>query len=211
MSHDNIAPANLVALDKRHVKAAAAVLARAFQDDPLLGYALSDRSEMKRGDPSPLIEYILSYCIRYGEVHATSTNLEGVAGWLTSDSYPMTPWKVIRSVPPSVILGLSRGGVTSRMRKAGACLDATHARLAPFRHWFLQIVGVDPRFQGKDCAGRLLRPMFSRIDEERLPCYVETLDEKNVRLYEHFGFELLDESEIPGTGICSWSMLRKAR
>ncbi len=211
MSHASIAPADLVALDKRHVKAAAEVLTRAFQDDPLLGHGFSDQSEMKRKAPSPLIEYMLSYCVRYGEVHASSANLEGVAGWLTSDSYPMTPWKVIRSVPLSVILSLGRGGVTGRMRKVGAYLDATHAHLAPFRHWFLQIVGVDPRFQGKGYAGRLLRPMLSRIDVEGLPCYVETLDEKNVRLYEHLGFELLEKSEIPETGLSIWTMLRQAR
>ncbi|MBE9505616.1 MAG: GNAT family N-acetyltransferase [Chloroflexi bacterium] len=211
MSHDNIAPADLVALDKRHVKAAAAVLTRAFQDDPLFGHTFSDQSEMKRKAPSPLFECDLGYGVRYGEVHATSANLEGVAVWLTSDNYPMTPWRLIRSVPLSVILGLGMGGATTRMKKVGAYLDATHARLAPFRHWFLQIVGVDPRFQGKGYAGRLLRPMFFRIDVEGLPCYVDTLDEKNVRLYEHFGFELMEKSEIPETGRSTWAMLRKAR
>ena len=197
-------------MNKTHVKAAAEVLTRAFEDDPLFGHGFSDQSGMKRRAPSPIFECALGYCVRYGEVHATSTNLEGVAVWLTSDNYPMTPWRLIRSVPPSVILGLGRGGVT-RMRKVGDYVDAMHARLAPFRHWFLQIVGVDPRFQGKGYAGRLLRPMLSRIDEEGLPCYVDTLVEKNVRLYEHLGFELIDKSEIPGTGLSNWAMLRQAR
>ena len=64
MSHDNIAPADLVALDKRHVKAAAAVLTRAFQDDPLFGHTFSDQSEMKRKAPSPLFECDLGYGVR---------------------------------------------------------------------------------------------------------------------------------------------------
>lgn len=211
MSHTSINPQDFVRLNKTHVKAAAEVLTRAFQDDPLLGHTFSDQSEMKRKTPFPLFECDLCYGVRYGEVHATSANLEGVVVWLPSDNYPITPWRLIRSVPPSVILGLGRGGVTTRMRKVGAYLDATHARLAPFRHWFLQVVGVDPRFQGKGYAGRLLRPMLSRIDVEGLPCYVDTLVEKNVRLYEHFGFELMEKSEIPETGLGTWVMLRKAR
>jgi len=211
MSHASIDPEDFVRLNKTHVKAAAEVLTRAFEDDPLLGHAFSDRPEMKRKAPSPLFECDLGYGVRYGEVHATSANLEGVAVWLPSDNYPMTPWRLMRSVPLPVILSVGRSGVTSRMKKVGAYLDATHARLAPFRHWFLQVVGVDPRFQGKGYAGRLLRPMLSRIDQERLPCYVDTLVEKNVRLYEHLGFELMEKSEIPETGLCSWAMLRKAR
>lgn len=211
MSHTSIEPQDFVRLNKPHIRAAAKVLTRAFQDDPLFGHAFSDESEMDGRAPSPILECALRYCVRYGEVHATSTDLEGVAVWLPSDNYPMTPWRLIRSVPPSVILGLGRGQVTTRIRKVGAYLDATHARLAPFRHWFLQIVGVDPRFQGKGYAGRLLRPMLSRTDEEGLPCYLDTLVEKNVRLYEHLGFELMEKSEIPETGLSSWAMLRKAR
>ena len=97
------------------------------------------------------------------------------------------------------------------MRLLGEHIDAIHKRLAPFRHWFLQAIGVDPRFQGKGYAGKLLRPMFSRIDAEGLPCYLETLDETNVLLYEHFGFRVVEKSTVPETELTSWAMLRKAQ
>ena len=96
------------------------------------------------------------------------------------------------------------------MKPVGDYIDAVHQRLAPFRHGFLQTIGVDPQFQGKGYAGRLLKPMLTRMDKEGLPCYLETLDEKNVPLYEHFGFRVLDESVIPGTELTSWAMLREA-
>ena len=60
------------------------------------------------------------------------------------------------------------------MRRLGDYVDTVHQRLAPFKHWFLQTVGVSPQFQGKGYAGKLLRPMLSKIDEEDLPCYLET-------------------------------------
>jgi ribosomal protein S18 acetylase RimI-like enzyme len=117
---------------------------------------------------------------------------------------------MIRAVPLSVLFGLGRSGA-ARIRHVGDFIDAAHKRLAPFEHWYLQAIGVDPLSQGKGYAGRLLRPMIARMDEERLPCYLETLVEKNVRLYEHFGFEVIEEAPIPRTNLTNWAMLRKAR
>jgi hypothetical protein len=53
--------------------------------------------------------------------------------------------------------------------------------------------------------------VLARVDEEGLPCYLETLEEKNVRLYEHFGFKMIEKSAIPETGLTNWAMLREAR
>ena len=53
--------------------------------------------------------------------------------------------------------------------------------------------------------------MLDRIDEAGLPCYLETLEEQNVRLYEHFGFVVAEESAIPRTNLTNWAMLREAR
>ena len=97
------------------------------------------------------------------------------------------------------------------MRGLGQYVDAVHSRLIPFKHWFLQAIGVDPQFQGRGYASKLLRPMLSRIDEEGLPCYLETLEGQNVRLYEHFGFKVLEESNVPNTNLTNWAMLRDAR
>jgi hypothetical protein len=53
--------------------------------------------------------------------------------------------------------------------------------------------------------------MLARIDEAGLPCYLETLEERNVRIYEHFGFTVAEESAIPETNLTNWAMLRKVR
>ena len=94
------------------------------------------------------------------------------------------------------------------MRRLGEYIDTVHQRLAPFKHWFLQTIGIAPQFQGKGYAGKLLRPMLSKIDEEGLPCYLETLDEQNVLLYEHFGFKVIEKSTILETKLTNWAMLR---
>jgi len=53
--------------------------------------------------------------------------------------------------------------------------------------------------------------MLSRINEEGLPCYLETLDEQNVSLYEHFGFKIIDKSKVPETTLINLAMLREAQ
>jgi len=197
----------LCRLTKAQVKPAAEALSRAFQNYPLLQYYFPEELERKK-----ITSYFLSLAIysgiRYGEIYATSPNMEGVAIWFPSDNYPVNIWKLVRSVPISVIFGLGRYG-GGRMRQVGEYVDAVHQRLSPFRHWFLQVIGVDPQFQGKGYAGKLLKPMLARIDEEGLSCYLETLDEHNVALYEHFNFTVIDKSTIPGTKLTNWAMLRE--
>ena len=90
-------------------------------------------------------------------------------------------------------------------------IDGVQERLAPFRHWYLQAIGVAPDFQGKGYAGRLLKPMLAKLDREGLPCYLETLEEQNVSLYQHFGFNIVDESRVTETTLTSWAMLREAQ
>jgi hypothetical protein len=49
----------------------------------------------------------------------------------------------------------------------------------------------------------------ARLDNGDLPCCLETLDEKNASLCEHFGFRLPETTKIPGTELVNWAMLRE--
>jgi GNAT superfamily N-acetyltransferase len=79
----------------------------------------------------------------------------------------------------------------------------------PERYWYLQILGVDPGCQGQGFSSRLLKPMLERADREGLPVFLETQLKKNVTLYEHFGFKVVEEGKITGGDLYSWAMVRK--
>jgi len=200
---------NLLRLDRSHVKTVATMLARVFWNYPISTYAYPDELVRERYLPR-FFQYILYYCIRYGEVYATSSEIEGIAAWLPSDKFPVTVWKSLRSVPLSVFLNLDISS-RRRMKPVGDYIDSTHLRLASFPHWFLQVIGVDPANQGKGYARKLLSPMLARIDNEGLPCYLETHDQKDVPIYEHFGFKVMENSTVTGTNLTNWSMLRELR
>lgn len=199
----------LVCLHRSDVKPASEVLSLAFQDYAILRYAFPDKSLRAKMVPC-YCQVVLYYGVRYGEVYATSPALEGVAAWITSAYFPMTLWRIVRSVPMSVMRAFGKGGA-SRMNHPGEYIDAMHKRHAPFKHWFFLIIGVAPQFQGKGYSSKLMRPMLDRMDEEGWPCYTETMDERNVSLYEHFGFKVMEKLAIPDTDLTTWAMLRDAR
>lgn len=83
-----------------------------------------------------------------------------------------------------------------------------HNRYISAPHYYLEFIAVDPDFQGKGYASRLLRGMLASLDNKRLPCYLETNNEENIPLYEHFGFKLLEYTTIPETKVRNYAMLR---
>ena len=199
-------PGTVFRLTRKDIGPAAQVLSRAFRDYPLLTHAVPD-APAREQSAFYFCQFDLYYCMRYGAVYATSPRMEGVAAWMTSDHFPMTTWRMLRSVPWSVIAGFG-SAAGSRLLGPSRHIDTRHKALVPFRHWFLALLGVAPEFQGQGYPGALLRPMLASIDTEGLPCYVETMDARNVPRYEHFGFRVIEESRVSGTDLTSWAMLR---
>ncbi len=198
-------------LEKTDIDRATEMLARAFYDDPLTLYAYSDGG---RESDSLLyfFQFPLKYCLRYGEGYAPTSEVEGVALWLPSNKYPITFWRTLRTASLWFMFKTIRkigSGRLKRMAYIGSQIDKAHKRLAPFAHRYLSILGVDPEHQGQGYASKLLKPIFARLDEEGVPCYLDTLTEKNVCIYEHLGFKVLEKIDIPDTDITSWAMLRE--
>jgi len=199
-------PNCLFRLGKAYVKPAADTLGRAFQNDPLLTYFIPDACERKSKSVH-IIQCYIRYGVLYGEVYATSRNLEGVAVWIPSEKVDMTKWRAIRTGWPALYFKLGKSSVT-RLSQVDESISSMYSRHAPFPNLYLQWLGVDPVFQGKGYASTLLEPVFARIDREHLPCYVETQNIKNVPMYQHFGFKIVEETIIPGTEIRHWAMIR---
>ena len=63
---------------KNEVRKASLVLGTAFHDDPLWSQVIPNEAERKQKLPL-ILEINLKYALRYGEVYATSENLEGIA------------------------------------------------------------------------------------------------------------------------------------
>ncbi len=98
-----------------------------------------------------------------------------------------------------------------KMRKFDEYVEKQHRELAPKRHWYLSVLAVGPEYQGSGYGSQLIRGMLPRMDEEGLSCYVETEGEQNVAIYEHFGFQVIEEFEIPDSKDKLAAMLREPK
>ena len=194
-------------LTENQVKLAGKILSEAFYDDPISVYLIPDVSERK-AKLKYVYEYVIRYDILYGEVYATSPNLEGIAGWLHSENAYKTIKRQIKSGGPKVISKLGME-FYKKSKHVEEFTNLIHKKNAPLKHWNLDQLGVDPNFQGKGHAGVLLKAMFTRSDQEGIPIYLETHKDINVAIYQHYGFKILKDATIPDTDIHLWAMLKE--
>ena len=200
---------NLVRLNGAQVSQGVETLVRAFQDYPLTVYFNPDPGTRKTRMTDSFAS-LLRFGIKYGEVYATSPKMEGVAMWLPSENADKTLWRNIRCGNLSALMGLFRKKPAT-LRAYGEYSNAVRKRRAPVPYVYLQLLAVDPACQGRGYSSLLLRTMFSRIDKEGLPSFLETQAEKNVGIYEHFGFRVVEVGFVPGSEVKSWAMLRDNR
>lgn len=190
-------------LEAAQVDRAVATLARAFRDDPMQRYVIPDDARRARLQPW-VLGALVRYCLLYGEVH-TTPGLDGVACWLPPDSSMTNVWGMLRS---GILLAPLRLGPVafSRFMVLSAYMEATRERVVSVPHWYLSVIGVEPSRQGRGIGSTLLDPVLARADAARLPCYLETQSEHNVRFYEKHGFKVSHAGAVRGLRI--WSMLR---
>ena len=203
---------NLIRLNEGQVKAASEVLTRAYYDYPPYAYLFPNLDERSRNLPV-LFEALLRFGVMYGEVYGISAKLEGVARWLPYWEAETTEEKIIQCLGGkrqrrefASIMGLEffkrLGTITKHMERC-------QKQYANFSHWYLGPIGVDPVYQGRGYASLLLKAKLAELDKENVSCYLETNTDKNIAIYQHLGFEVVEEGVFPDTNVPIWIMMRK--
>ncbi len=65
-------------------------------------------------------------------------------------------------------------------------------------HWHLGPIGVRPEVQGAGVGKALLMTFLTSVDEQGSPTFLETDVDRNVFLYESFGFTVTSREDIVG-------------
>ena len=194
-----------IRLTAEHLERATQALGRAFENYPLIEYALPDASRRLPG-ATQLYGSILRYGLAHGEVYTTQ-DVRGAACWLP----PTRPFPSFLGMVRAGMLRVSfRFGWTGfqRLSAFDHMATALHRAHAPGPHWYLWAIGVEPEHQGRGLAGSLMQPVLSRADAEGLPSYLETHKETNVRIYKRYGFDVVAESGAAGHPGKIWGMIR---
>ena len=193
---------NLYKVSKKELKIVCRVLANAFSEDPLL-IAMNMESE----EIETMYEFSIRTALRYGNVYATSENLEGIIAF-TPDKYAnSTTWNIIRTgaIVPAIKLGKKYGKF---MREMGKIIEEDKKNLNIGPYLYLYIIGVSQESQGKGVGGKLLRALVEKSENVGKALYLETETEENVELYKKFGFEVIKEISLPVLDLPMWEMVR---
>ncbi len=199
-------PPTIVPLSDGDLLAAAAGLAKAFQDDPLQTYVFPDPAERAARSPGHFAP-LLRYGMRFGEVLTTSDPSAGAAVWLGPNAWEVTPERAAAAGLDDLptIMGAA---AAKRFFSVLAAVDPYHHNDVPAAHWYVMVVGVSPEAQGQGLGRALLQPIIDRADAAGQPCYLETTQPKNVAFYEHLGFRRVVDTVESGSGLRVWTFCR---
>jgi len=183
-----------------HVGELARVLARSFHDDPVHRWLFSDPARMERRH-ADFFAHLLAYYMRTMLV-LTTPALEGAALWEPPRAEP-------RVLDQLRLTWRIAGALGWRALRVGVSFSELPRLHPPGPHWYLAVLGTDPRRQGNGVGARLMRAVLARCDAEGVPAYLEASREENVPYYRRFGFEVIAPYPLPG-GPTVWRMVRKA-
>ena len=199
--------ARVIELPVNRLPEAADVLVRSFRDNPNFVHLFPDDGARVRA-----LWHIQRACLRdaldNGRVYAAERDgaLVGIAAWLPPGAFPLSPGRQLRAATDMIrVLAAAPLSLPRLIRfTAGA------AKLHPEGpYWYLEAVGVDPSARGMGVGTRLLEPILARAGETGLPCYLETMTERNVAWYRKLGFEVVRSGVTFAPGAPpNWTMLR---
>ena len=177
-------------------------LARAFADDPALGY-IFPRSRTRSLKLQRFFELMLR-----SEADSALTDIAGdgaaAAVWRAPGHWQTTRLTMLRLALPMIA---AFGSNLPRALRLQALLE-THHPSEP--HWYLEFLGCEPAQQGNGYGGAAARARLAQCDRDRLPAALETATAANVPLYMALGFAVTGEFDVPG-GPHFWSMWREPR
>ena len=203
-----MAAVEIVPLQFAQIRVTAEVLARAFDDSPIMRYALPKQ----RARTIVMRAFFISGLVdahKHGEawVAIVDGQIAGAGVWLPPGSYPPGSGRQARQMLH--LLGVVPVAMGSLFRSL-KYLRAVEAEHPKAEHWYLATLGVDPVHQGRGYGNRLLDAVLKRTDEAGMPTYLETDKERNLAYYARHRFTQMDMLMPVEGAPPTWTMWRDA-
>jgi RimJ/RimL family protein N-acetyltransferase len=178
-------------------------LARAFFDDPVVGWFFPDEAR-RMGQLQRLWMYLGEKDWFTHDLTFTTAAVAGAAVWIPPDRWRIGILQQLR-LTPGVISGIGLRDFPRALRGFNL-MESEHPRTPP--HYYLPQIGVVPEWQGRGLGTALLQPMLERCDRERIPAYLEASTPRSRACYERNGFVVTGEFTFPD-GPTQWPMWRE--
>jgi len=197
------AAAEIIGAGEAQSASLADILADAFANDPVLNWVIPERTLYP-----DFFRLIIRDTFLPGGIMHLETGDRGAALWLP-------PGRKLTVAPGLAMLSLfarlllRRGPMPLlRIPQQGKVFERHHPQEP---HYHLVFVGVRQSAQGLGVGSTLLKQGTRICDQNHLPAYLESSNEKNIPLYKRHGFEVIAQENLPGGGPPAWFMWREAR
>lgn len=192
-------------------RAAAAMLGRAFVDDPLISAIVGDEPASDRvRRMTGLFSVIFGMHRRDGQPVAGVIENGEVVGAAIIEQVAHPTGAIATAVAglqfmPAMLRAVGPQG----LRRAIAVLDELTRNRPREPHIYLNVLGVDPPMQGRHCGVALLNYLRDQVTlrKDLAGVYLETATAANVAYYTKAGYETMNE--ITPLGVRVWRMLQR--
>ena len=207
LAKNAIEKAGLYIVQEKDLDRLAEVAADAYKDYPLHNWFTKDKYDPKA---SKLIMQIsLRTMSEDAVVYADSEEINGFAVWLPFGFTGSKTLPFLANGGMSLILH-SGPGIIGRLLTYETYAMNLKKEFTDNYDWYLYNLSIRKDAQGKGIASKLMRPMLQFCDDERMVVYLETNKESTVGLYQHYGFELMKEEQIPKSTVTHYAMVRNS-
>ena len=200
MSLDEKPTIEIETLRQSEIAEASVLMSRAYIPTPITCVALGGKGEKQRS----LLEGGFKTSLKKGTVFSAKEN-QRILGIMRFVEYPECKKEFLLQGLDILPALLFLRGKALRLRKWQS-IWAKHHPDKP--HCHLEAIGVLPERQGQGVGSLLLSHFCEYVDELKQAAYLETDQRRNVRLYERFGFNVVEEASV--LSIPNWFMWRDA-
>ncbi|HYL60319.1 MAG TPA: GNAT family N-acetyltransferase [Candidatus Acidoferrales bacterium] len=188
-------------------------LGRAFINDPTFKPIIPDITEptARAAHLSDLFRVMLAIERRHGQPVFGVVDEGRVVGAAITEgiAHPSVAGFLLTGLAqmPRLVRAIGWGGIVRAMNMFSV-LAENHPKEP---HLYLQVLGVDPAFQGRHIGGALLDrlKLEAGARNELAGVYLETATEANVAFYSSKGYEVL--GELFPLGVRVWRMFQRKR
>ena len=181
-------------ISKNVLKKSAELLNLAFQGDPLFQKIFVN--EKNPGQMTQLFSFILqSGLMEGGILLKDSPNINAIALLIPPKkkkhscfNFPFLACLKLLFTYKIITL--------KRLSTIHNSIAKVHKKLVTEDHYYLSVIGVHPKTQGQGIGKQILLSIIDTVDHEQKSIYLETQNEKNVNIYQKYGFKVIHQEII---------------
>lgn len=186
------------------------ILTSAFHEDPLFAFLWPDEN-IRIKQTEMLTEFFLKSSSRTYSLETGEGDCAAVLGAFAPYEYPPSFLSSLRLLPGllRMVSGSLKYSSLATMKKIKGLMRVAESMRPLQPYWYILVVGVDPRYQGRNFGGRILGGIIEKAEGQGVRIYLECSNPRSLDFYGKHGFEVVQEIVPFAGGPPIWGVERK--